>query len=537
MTLNNLLKAQALFWERSDWWRRPARQLKRRLAKEKTPRKVSAARIAHPAIRVHRGKGVAKSTVDAFLTGQTEASISDTEGEFLWIVDEDPGGLPANHLELLLLRAASERRAWSRLPETEESLAGPSSSQQSLFKLWRLRVEDLPEPEEIEDTEITSAADLLTDLLPIPGPRTVLFLLPNLAVGGAERQLFDLIESLRDSARILVVTTDPHADERGSTIGKCRKLIDQVYPLGDFLPREARFDALCHLLRRWQVQSLVSWNGSVLFYDHAARLRELFPDLQIAAQLYDARGGWIARLGPRTRAAIDVHLVVNRHTGKVLREELDVEPEKIRLIHHGVSLPPQEDASERATRRAALRERLGLPPGATVVGTFIRMHAQKRPHDVLALARRLPELHFLLVGGGPLSAEIDHELTRRPIANLTRLPLQEDARKFYDAVDLCLLTSAYEGLPFFLLDALTQGIPCVAPAVGEIPLLLRDGGGVAVETVGDLDAFAAGLQALRDPKRRETEGARGRETIEKSFHIERFRRETEDAVFSGEGTS
>jgi len=114
-----------------------------------------------------------------------------------------------------------------------------------------------------------------------------------------------------------------------------------------------------------------------------------------------------------------------------------------------------------------------------VVATFARMHPQKRPFDVIRLARRMANrnLHFLLVGGGPLDHAVDRELARRPLYNLTRLPFRHDTDELFEAVDICLLVSEYEGLPVFLLEGMARSLPCVATAVGDIPTCCRRAAG------------------------------------------------------------
>ncbi len=82
---------------------------------------------------------------------------------------------------------------------------------------------------------------------------------------------------------------------------------------------------------------------------------------------------------------------------------------------------------------------------------------------------------------------------------------------------------------------LARGIPCVATAVGEIPELLCDGGGVLVERPGDLDALAAGLESLLDGERRSAEGRRGRATVAERFSLESYRGRYERWIFSPNG--
>lgn len=363
-------------------------------------------------------------------------------------------------------------------------------------------------------------ADRLLALEPEqPGPPTVLFLLPFLAIGGAERLLFDLVASL-GGLRVLIVTLEPHQASLGDTVGRARELKAGIYTLGDWLPREAHLGVILHLLRVYRVETLVSWNGTIFFYDTVAAIRREFPELRILAQLFHHEGGFFSRTGAEARAAIDGHLAVNRAIAAALEGELGILPEKIHLLHHGVAVPDEPSAAEKASRRRQLRRDLGLPEEGLVVGSFLRLHPQKRPQDIVALARRCEGrgIHFLLVGGGPLEEQIAAELAARPLSNLVRQPLHADARAFYDAIDLCLLTSAYEGLPVFLLDGLARGIPAVATAVGEVPELLAEGGGTAV-AIGDLDALEAAILSRLDPQLRAEEGRLGRHSIQQRFSL------------------
>jgi len=72
------------------------------------------------------------------------------------------------------------------------------------------------------------------------------------------------------------------------------------------------------------------------------------------------------------------------------------------------------------------------------------------------------------------------------------------------------------------LDGLAREIPCVATAVGEIPKLLHDGGGILVDRPGDIDALADALLSLEDPERRQSEGRRGRRTVEDRFGLDTY---------------
>lgn len=378
---------------------------------------------------------------------------------------------------------------------------------------------------------VRDVASSLRNLPEVPGPGTVMFLLPYLALGGAERLLLDLLEGLRERYRLLVVTLDPHLQSLGESVSKCRELTPHVYTLGDWLPPEARWGVLRHLLRRYRVFSLVSWNGTVLFFDEVAELRREFPELRILNQVYNHQGAWIDRTSREVSAVVDIHLAINRRIVLAFKQRAAPD-EKIALVYHGVRVPERIDSARRRQAQCERRRELHLPENGIVVGTFARMHPQKRTLDVLELALRMgPDFHFLLVGGGPLENEIDQRLRDYPLANLVRLPFTDPIEPLFDALDICLLPSEFEGLPVFLLEGLARGIPCVATAVGDIPYLLSDGGGIVVDKPGDLEGLARALEQLADASYREEEGAAGRERILQEFDLQRFRERYEELIF------
>jgi glycosyltransferase involved in cell wall biosynthesis len=545
------------------------------------------ARFTSPAVGVTFGPGVAAAERDALAARQTEPTVSAdataATPPLLIHLDEAPAHLPATAFEAHVLVHAALAPAWTaagwmapgpdpglptgdvrafgdpdaaylalRSPTADATAPSPVVGRTighvaAAERVGRLAAVEIPltraagpsrlrtdlRPGAVVRQPVSPVDRVLADLPPVDGPRTALMLLPSLAVGGAERLLYDLLARLVPRFRILVATVEPHTEALGQTVDRCRELTPHVYTLGDWLPREAHRSALLHLLRRWRVECLVSWNGTVLFYDLAPGLAARAPRPRIIAQLFDHRGGWTAHHGPRLARSVDVHLAVNTPIARTLERDHGVPPERIATVHHGVPLPEAPSADERRRRRRERRDELGIPHDAVVVGTFIRMHRQKRPLDVVRLARRLERdgFHFLLAGGGPLDRRVDAEIARLRPPNVTRLPMRPDPERLYDAIDLCLMTSSYEGLPVFLLDGLARGLPAVAPAVGDVPLLLAGGGGLVVRQPGDLDGLAAALRALADPEVRRVAGVRGRDTVAERFSVDRFVRECEEVIF------
>jgi glycosyltransferase involved in cell wall biosynthesis len=126
---------------------------------------------------------------------------------------------------------------------------------------------------------------------------------------------------------------------------------------------------------------------------------------------------------------------------------------------------------------ARLREELGLPPDAVLVGYLGRLAAIKqvdRLLDAWDIARaRVPGLHLLVMGDGPLGESLRARIALLPGAHWR--PPASNLSAAYGALDLLALPSAAEGCPQVVVEALAAGVPVLASAVGGVPGLLQDG--------------------------------------------------------------
>lgn len=199
----------------------------------------------------------------------------------------------------------------------------------------------------------------------------------------------------------------------------------------------------------------------------------------------------------------------------------------VQVVKNGIDVARFAPVPE---ERAALRERLAIPADAPVVGTVAVFRAQKRLDLWLEAAARLgPATRLLLVGDGPLRAEV--EARARSLGLTGRVVfagLQAEVRPFYGAMDLFMSSSEFEGLPLALLEAMAAGLPVVVTAVGGVPEVVEPGRQGALVPPGDPAALAREAGALlADEALRARLGAAGRERVRAAFGVERMAAELE----------
>ena len=187
--------------------------------------------------------------------------------------------------------------------------------------------------------------------------------------------------------------------------------------------------------------------------------------------------------------------------------------------------------------RADARRRIGIPEDALVVGTVavLRPSPAKRLDIWLDAARivreREPRAEFVIVGDGSQREQLEARAKALGLADAVRfVGKQEDVRPYLAALDVFLMSSAYEGFGIALVEAMAMGVPVVATNVegvrnivtsGESGLLCAFDEHVA-ENLADRT-----LRLLADPALRTNLAAAGREVAVERFSIGRMQAELE----------
>jgi glycosyltransferase involved in cell wall biosynthesis len=151
--------------------------------------------------------------------------------------------------------------------------------------------------------------------------------------------------------------------------------------------------------------------------------------------------------------------------------------------------------------RQRLREELGIPERAAVIGFVGRFHEMKDLPTLFTAIRwmqqKVPDTHFVLCGG--TAADLDeathHQWREIPTIECVHfIPFRPDPESLYPAMDVFTLTSRTEACPMTILESMSCGVPCVTSDVGDCGRLLGDTGSLV--PVGDSKGFQRAWSAL-----------------------------------------
>lgn len=365
-----------------------------------------------------------------------------------------------------------------------------------------------------------------------PGGRTkVLFLIPSLVQGGAQRQILELLARLPDRFEpVLTLWRNEVHFQKDLPADQPRHVLDT----GRMTLRA--FRRLVNILRVERPAIVHCFLNDANFWGRLAALRAGVPIIlsSVRARMMELRYLLCERfLSDRCQ------LVMCNPVG-IRNEPINwarVRPERIRVIHNFIDLEkfrPPTDAE-----RLAARAQLGLSTETRVLVMPGRFAVQK--HQVgflLALRRlaksgRLPADVVVLLPGSHRPSLIDAlamRLATGPhLRSVVRVPGTEaNMRELYWASDLLVLFSLWEGLPNVALEACASGLPAVLSHAANLDGIVAPGETGWEVPSGDHAALAEVLaQVFELPGTRWRQmGAAGRALVEHRFRPERVLNET-----------
>ncbi len=335
-----------------------------------------------------------------------------------------------------------------------------------------------------------------------PVPRRVLLVNAGLAAGGAERQIVNTLIGLRDSGEcesvgLLAEYIDhvPHLDfflHQLEAVGIEVNQVEHAISLSDdgltsISPEVAELLAdiapglieeilnLVEEFRSRRPEVVHAWQDSSSIKAGIAAVIAGVPRIVLASRNVTPMNFTYyqdyMRPAYRALATLDcVTFLNNSEAGAAdYTQWLGLPRERFFVIRNGVDLSYLKRAEDSVINEC--RQSLGIPLDAQVVGSIFRFWAEKRPmlwlQTAVLVAKRFPEVHFLIIGEGPMRREMLSFIDNNGLKGKVHLPgVRPEVASPLSAMNVFVLTSEYEGTPNVVLEAQWLGLPIVATDAG-----------------------------------------------------------------------
>lgn len=255
------------------------------------------------------------------------------------------------------------------------------------------------------------------------------------------------------------------------------------------------------------------------------RLLKLFGKIKILIENREDQGfDW----GPHeylwlrmTKHLPDRIICVSDAVKEVVMEREHVPESRILVVNNGVDGNHAPSGMQADTRRE-----LGIGKEQLVVGMVANYNRPVKGvthflDAIPTIVSAVPATRFLFVGGGEEENVLREKTRMLGIeSHVVFAGYKKEIHRFYEIMDISVLTSFSEGLSLTLLESMNHGIPVVATHVGGNPEVVADGLSGYLVPVKDHRTLADRIiKLLRNPDLRRSMGEEGRRRIERKFRM------------------
>jgi glycosyltransferase involved in cell wall biosynthesis len=355
---------------------------------------------------------------------------------------------------------------------------------------------------------------------------TVLHLAESGGWAGGETYLLSLARRLdRKRFRLIVASPEPGALTQNLQAMDVETLVWDMGQLGSVGP----ILRLRGLLREQGVHILQSHGARSNFLGRIAGRLAGTPGIisTVHNSLYDYPVGafrkalylFLDRLS--APLAHRVLCVAESHRQELIRR-YHLSPGTVVTIPNGVDL----ERFHPARYGRHVRKEFEIPGEAFLLGIIGRLTPQKGHVYLLRALRllsvRFPLLRCLIVGDGESRKDLMQLATDPGLAGRCLFAgVRHDIQEVLSALDLLVIPSLSEGLPYVALEGMAMAKPIVATAVNGLPELIRDGETGRLVPKGDPHALAEAIgEVLSDTRRAAALGQAARLRVEREYSIE-----------------
>ena len=345
------------------------------------------------------------------------------------------------------------------------------------------------------------------------------------AIGGAERDLISLLRTLdrqkwephvacpgmgpfREQLRAIAIPT--HAlslppwrkplalFQRRSAVGHLGALVDQLDP------------AMIHVNDIWWVPHTVRAAGS--------RKPNPLPIVAHVRQEIEP-----AKVGRYELDRVEAVIAISRQIEQSLIAG-GVSARKVRTLYSGIDLSGRQPTHD----DQAIRQMIGLPNGAVLLGTVANLFPRKGYEVMLralpAIIRAVPTVHYVIVGSDDHDyadrlKSLAHELKISDRVHL--VGFQDPVQPFLASLDLYVHPALMEGFGIAVVEAMAMGKAVVATTTGGLPEVVAQGVTGLLVPPRDVESLAAAVVSLlEDRARREQMGRNGRARAQERFSLD-----------------
>lgn len=365
--------------------------------------------------------------------------------------------------------------------------------------------------------------------------KKVLYIVTQPEFGGAQRYVFELANNFKENLKIIVATGNDLSPN--SLLERCEKenietykfkhlfreinILEDLKALKEILEyiKKEKPDIVhlnstkagilgtlaCYLSHFWikQPKTIYTVHGWA-FLEPISNSKRLFYL-------------WAEKISAKFR---DCLIVLSEKEKDITLEKRLSHPSKINVIPHGIDYNSMSFfIKEKARNILSEHIKFNLEDGDLIIGTVANLYPTKGLEFLIKAAKDIPKNYnnrriiFIVIGEGSERKRLETLIKHYGLENSFFLAGSiPEAYKIFWALDIFVLPSVKEGLPYVILESMFAGLPIVATRVGGIPEVLEHGvSGILIQSQNPDTLKNAILELVANPKKRQLLGEQAKE--------------------------
>lgn len=346
---------------------------------------------------------------------------------------------------------------------------------------------------------IETAVHINNRLSKNPIGRRIMFIVPWMVTGGADRVNIDLIDGLTSRGHDVTVCATLTTDHRWEH--EFSRFTPDIFVLPNFLQVSDYPRFIDYLIQSRQIDTVVI-TGSTLGYQFLPYLRAVSPgvafvDMCHVEELHWLNGGH-PRFGVGYQDLLDLNITTTKNLSDWMRTR-GADCSRIRVMYTGVR--PAQSSFE---VRRRVREALNIPVDIPLIVFAGRICEQKRPTLLAEILRSARDqglvFRAVVIGDGELRYLFERlidEYQLTEIVNTLGSVGHSHWLEILASSDILLMPSKYEGISIALLEAVASGVvPVVAKVGGQDEIISANTGVLIPQSDNELQDYIKALSSL-----------------------------------------
>jgi glycosyltransferase involved in cell wall biosynthesis len=303
-----------------------------------------------------------------------------------------------------------------------------------------------------------SEKKMLEDMVPSSllknNKKNMLFILPWMTTGGADKVALDIVTELKDKYNWHFILTDK--GQPNNWISLFSEVSKNILNISDIKFGKNKSTFIYRYCVKNNIDEVIISN-SISGYRSLHLVKRKIKSIKVFDILHGEggklEGGGYPKIMQPYDKYINLHITVTDYLKNLLVKKYNNNPKKIKAIHNGIDVSAFNENKKVKNKKIAW------------VG---RMSPEKHPEIILKIAKAMPEYDFKVIGGGDMLEEVLSVSRDINLKNIDIVGEKNNINKELSECSILIMTSEIEGFPIALLEAGAKGLPVIAPNVGGI---------------------------------------------------------------------